>query len=374
MANHERLYFFDNLRACVIVLVIVLHGSITYMAYAPTWWYVLDPQNSAFFTWLVMLIDVPIMPILFFIAGYFALPALQKRGVKRFLQEKFVRLGIPWIFGVVFLAPLVTYLIYVSRHIPMGYLQFWATDFWGKMYQQSVYWFLGVLLLLFGVLCVVYNENSWLRTGQPIVGLPAPKMFAAFVGLMTISSLAMTLSYGPDDWAHIYLFAFQPVRLPLYFGYFFLGIYAQRHSWFTADGYRPELGPWAAGGLMSGLGYLALRWTNADTPATQLLLTMGTMGLLNIFCLSALMASAAFFQQKVNRSNRFWNSLAGNSYGIYYVHPLILYPLTYLMVSVSLELVFKAGGVMLVATALSWSVSALVLRKTPGLRQIFAGG
>jgi fucose 4-O-acetylase-like acetyltransferase len=89
MANSERLYFFDNLRAFVIVLVIVLHASITYMAYAPTWWYVLDPQNSTFFTWLVLLIDVPIMPILFFTAGYFALPSLQKRGIKRFLQEKF---------------------------------------------------------------------------------------------------------------------------------------------------------------------------------------------------------------------------------------------------------------------------------------------
>jgi glucan biosynthesis protein C len=50
MANSERLYFFDNLRAFVIVLVIVLHASITYMAYAPTWWYVLDPQNSYVFT------------------------------------------------------------------------------------------------------------------------------------------------------------------------------------------------------------------------------------------------------------------------------------------------------------------------------------
>jgi peptidoglycan/LPS O-acetylase OafA/YrhL len=83
---------------------------------------------------------------------------------------------------------------------------------------------------------------------------------------------------------------------------------------------------------MSGLGYLALRWTNADTPATQLLLTISTIALLNIFCLFALMAGAAVFQQKVNRPTRFWQSLSANSYGIYYIHPLILYPLTYLMV------------------------------------------
>ena len=87
MKNSNRLYFFDNLRACVIVLVIVLHASITYMTYAPQWWYVLDPDNSDVFAMLVLLIDVPLMPILFFLAGYFTLPSLQKRGVNLFLKE-----------------------------------------------------------------------------------------------------------------------------------------------------------------------------------------------------------------------------------------------------------------------------------------------
>jgi len=37
MQTPSRLYFLDNLRAFVIILVVVLHGSMTYMAYAPTW-------------------------------------------------------------------------------------------------------------------------------------------------------------------------------------------------------------------------------------------------------------------------------------------------------------------------------------------------
>ena len=80
MDQSNRIYFLDNLRAFVILLVVVLHGAMTYMAYAPPWWYVLDPDNSLFFTILVLLIDVPIMLIMFFVAGYFALPSLIKRG------------------------------------------------------------------------------------------------------------------------------------------------------------------------------------------------------------------------------------------------------------------------------------------------------
>ena len=104
---------------------------------------------------LVLVVDVPNMPALFFVAGFFALPSLQRRGLDGFVREKLVRLAIPWIFAVIFLAPLVTYMIYVSRDNPMGYLEFWTTDFWGPMFQQSVYWFLGVLFALFLLLAWV---------------------------------------------------------------------------------------------------------------------------------------------------------------------------------------------------------------------------
>ena len=69
MTTSNRMLFLDNLRGFVVLLVIVLHGSMSYMAYAPTWWSVLDRQNRRSFTMLVLAIDVPIMPILLFIAG-----------------------------------------------------------------------------------------------------------------------------------------------------------------------------------------------------------------------------------------------------------------------------------------------------------------
>ena len=95
MQTPNRLYFLDNLRAFVIILVVVLHGSMTYMAYAPTGATRIDPNSSVIFTQLVLVLDVPIMPILFFLAGYFALRLLQKRGSKLFLKDKFIRIGIP---------------------------------------------------------------------------------------------------------------------------------------------------------------------------------------------------------------------------------------------------------------------------------------
>lgn len=368
MTTSNRLYFFDNLRALVIVLVIVLHASITYMTYAPSWWYVLDPDNSDVFAMLVLLIDVPLMPILFFIAGYFALPTLQRRGVKLFLKEKFIRIGIPWIFGALFLAPLITYMIYFSRHIPLGFPQFWATDFWGKMYQQSVYWFLGILMFLFIGLGFVFSQSDRLRASSRRVSIPSRQPFVVFAAIMALAFLAINLFFHIDNWSHIYLLVFQPVRVPLYIGYFILGLYAERHSWFMKDGFNPELGPWAATCFLTGLGYLACRWTSA---APNMLLMIITAILFNVFCLSSLVAGIIFFRQKVNSAGAVWQSLAANSYGIYYVHPLILYPLAYLFVGISLPLIAKASALILVTIWLSWAVSALLLRRLPVVRAMF---
>jgi glucans biosynthesis protein C len=145
-------------------------------------------------------------------------------------------------------------------------------------------------------------------------------------------------------------------------------LYAERHSWFMPDGFHPELGPWAATCFLAGLGYLFCRWTSAPPNVFLMLITAI---LFNVFCLSALVAGILFFRQKVNSAGGVWQSLAANSYGIYYVHPLILYPLAYVFVGISLPLIVKAPALIVLAIVLSWAVSALLLKKLPVLRAMF---
>lgn len=375
MNSPSRIYFLDNLRAFVILLVVVLHGSMTYMTYAPSWWYVLDPQNSLFFTLLVLLIDIPIMLIMFFIAGYFALPSLSKRGPTEFIKDKFVRVGLPWLMGALFLAPPTAYLIYYTRAVPITFFQFWATEFWGEGYQQSVYWFLGVLFLFFLMLSLVYRLSDRLRSSKRQVAMPSWKLFTGFWAVMTLAMLLMNQIFPEaDTWFRDwYVLVFQPLRVPLYIGYFGLGLYAHLHGWFTKEGYRPRLTPWATLASLSGLLYLGYRlFVMPVVPQPALLIQAGYAILFNAFCLSGFLAGAALFQQKVNRASPFWSSLALSSYGIYFIHPLILYPLAYLFVPISLPLLLKAPLVITLGLLLSWVVSALILTKTPLLQRAFA--
>lgn len=374
MNSSNRLYFLDNLRAFVVLLVVVLHGSMSYMAYAPSWWYVLDPQNSLFFTLLVLLIDIPIMLIMFFVAGYFAWPLLTKRGSKAFIKDKFVRIGVPWLVGVFLLAPPTVYLIYYTRGAPITFLQFWATKFWGEAYQQSVYWFLGILLFFFLLLSLLDAISGQLQSARRQIVQPSWKLFVGFGGLMTLSMLLMNQLFPEvDTWfTHWYILVFQPLRVPLYIGYFVLGLYAYLHGWFTEAGYRPRLGLWGGLAILSGLLYLAYRmFIMPAVPQPTLLIQAGYAILFNTVCLSAFLAGAALFQQKVNYPGRVWRSLARCSYGIYFIHPLIVYPLAYLFVPVALPLLLKAPLVIVSGFLLSWAVSALVLTRTPLLRRAF---
>jgi peptidoglycan/LPS O-acetylase OafA/YrhL len=370
LSERPRLFFLDNLRAVAIVLVIVLHASITYMVYPPTWWYVLDPNQSIVFTWLVLLIDVPIMPALFFVAGYFALPSLQRRGPGGFIREKVVRLAVPWVLGVVFLAPLETYMAYVSRGTAMGYLQFWTTDFWGPwVYQQSVYWFLGVLFAEFVLLAWVREASPRLRASVPRVEQPRQRVFVMFIALTAAGSILVSPFFGLDDWKPIWLlFVVQPARIAFYVGFFVLGIYAERRGWFKCTGFRPDLGPWGWGCVLTGIAYLGFRMsgTMATVPEKAV-----ESVLFSAYCLTAVIAGVALFQRSIDSAGRAWRTLAANSFGIYYIHPLILYPLAYLLVGLSTPSLVKATILIVVTLVASLAVSAVVLKRLPGLRKAF---
>jgi len=368
VAARQRLYFLDNLRAAVIVLVIVLHASITYMVYAPQWWYVVDPDQSLFFTMLVLLIDVPLMPALFFTAGYFALPSLERRGLGGFVREKVVRVAAPWILGVIFLAPLETYMAYVSRHVDVGYLQFWTHDFWGPMYQQSVYWYLGVLFAAFLLLAWVYAASPRLQASTPRITQPRTRILVGFVAVTAAGSMLVSPAWGLDDWQPLTLLVVQPARIAFYVGYFALGVYAERRGWFRPGGFRPALGPWGWASVLASLVYLTFRMSGTPTAVPERALAAI---LFSAFCFAALLAGVALFQRVADSAAPAWRTLAGNSYGIYYVHPLILYPLAYVLVDVSAPAGVKATLLIVVTLGASLAVSALVLKRVPGLRRMF---
>jgi hypothetical protein len=62
----------------MIIFVIVLHAAASYAI--TEWWYVYDPKaHKIIFAFIMSFIDTFAMPTFFFIAGYFALPNIEKK-------------------------------------------------------------------------------------------------------------------------------------------------------------------------------------------------------------------------------------------------------------------------------------------------------
>jgi fucose 4-O-acetylase-like acetyltransferase len=122
--SQNRLVFLDNLRYFMVLLVVILHVSISY-ANVP-WWYVIDANKHSFFGSLINLLDSFLMPVLFFISGYFALTSQRRRTMGAFMIAKLKRLGNPLFFGLFLLVPVMPYMYHYTRAItPLSFWEFW---------------------------------------------------------------------------------------------------------------------------------------------------------------------------------------------------------------------------------------------------------
>jgi len=360
----ERLYFIDNLRAFVIFLVILLHTSMSYMVYAPQWWYVLDDQRKIFFDFVVLLNDVFIMPIMFFAAGYFALPALIRKGSAHFWHSKLRRIVVPWVFGVLFLAPLIAYMILFSRtDNPPNYISFWFGDFWGAYFQHAIYWFLGVLTMFYLLLDLAYRIKPNFFQAFDVAENPSPLMFPLFLLLTTGAFCLGHLNFHADAWVNLkYLFVIQPTRIGIYILYFMLGIYSWQRHWFTSSGYRPKLRLWSILAIVNGVIFIFYRF--AFTNSTDALIKVGLGFFHAFFCMAISFTLLALFQRYVDSNAYFWQRLAANSYGIYYIHILILLPSVYLIRLFDISIWLKFGLAFTITIVIAFTFLEYALNNT----------
>lgn len=364
----KRMYFFDNLRAFVILLVIVFHAAIGYMSPPPEWWYVIDTQKHPIFNVFVMNTDVVMMPILFFIAGYFALPALEKKGALIFWQEKNSRIVIPWIAGVLFLAPAITYMIWYSRtNMPPEYFSYLTNIFFSAAtFNHAHYWFLGDLLWFFVLLTAAYRINPLLFQRKTVPIVPRAGFFLLF-GLVTGTTFFLAnLFFQADVWfSKLVVISFQPTRLLLYLGYFALGAYGWRNLWFTRSGYNPSLRYWLSAALCMLLIFTTYRILVGNTE--QIILKTGHALVHSFFCLAVVFAAIGLFHKYCNSNAYVWRRLSANSYRIYYIHQLILLPIAYMVQNIVLNLWIKYLLVSIIAVILCFLVSEYMIGRIFGI-------
>lgn len=163
-----REHHWDSLRAFLMLLGIPYHAAMVY--HSRILWDMQSPDKSELLTFVSGVLVSFRMPAFFMVAGYFAAMMLEKRPAAEWLQGRLIRLGIPFLTGLVLLAPLQVALIDLNSAmtgaVPMGAaLHVAARDVAHPGFSWIMHlWFLPALLI-YSLLLVI--GRSWLR-GQTL--------------------------------------------------------------------------------------------------------------------------------------------------------------------------------------------------------------
>lgn len=398
--NTNRLAFLDNLRTLMVLLVLIFHSGASYSS-AVDFWPFHEENPSKIIDLFMLLLDMFMMSILFFIAGYFALPSLQKRGVWYFLKGKLKRLGLPWLIVTILLLPMLDYLHYRSNSVNSGllfrgYAEHWVLSIkriaefnigWMNMstyldmtehFYQRYMWYISLLILFFVVFTLLH------AAGKKLIGMteqsiddesPSNKSVflpLALIGFLTILLFALAKFFLYSDFLDKGWFSlgniiqFQCGKLIIYACYFGLGIYAYSRKWFT-DG--NDFGrPWGWGlscFLLFGINlFVLMKLNKAETGSVGLQLAF--VVLYPLWTLSFLGLFISFAAKHWNRSTPVKRDLAANSYNMYLVH--YIFPMTVpLLLSTWIggPVFVKFGIVALATMVLSYGVSRYIIKPFP---------
>ena len=219
------MYFFDAFRVLAMLCVIIYHAVASYSTVVP-YWDLHDPATDVSADIIRILFDVFMMPIFFFIAGYFGIKSLQKHGDRKFLKSKFRRLMLYWIFIVLIIIPFAVWRgnDYYSVRFD-NYWHFWifylfsfgiitlgpigTTSIPGTIYPLH-FWYISLLFYFFIGLYLVYmvKEKFFKSSSNPGLseqpsGKSIAKVLLLFGIITSIGYFVMLLLVADIYWLTI---------------------------------------------------------------------------------------------------------------------------------------------------------------------------
>jgi len=338
----NRIHWMDNLRTIIIFLVVLYHTAGVYSLTFQSFWLVADPAYSDVVGIFSVVLDVTVMPTIFFISGYLIPMSLRDKSGWAFLKSRFKRLMIPWVVAVLTLMPLYKVIFLYSRGLPQ---ERWTTYFHfssGNITSQNWLWFLPVLFS-FDILYVLLSKTN--------IRIPNISLKTAVIGTLVVGflySVGIGMAVGFRHWTKTPLIDFETEKLLPYFLLFLLGALCFRNKVFEVKPKKQTmyivassiawipitvhifsrvfwvLGMGTLGGIVSPFVDRLIWWLGFD---------------LSALCMVYLMVQS--FWRYLDRTGWVWNELNRNSYGVYVIHVIVVGVIALPLLNVTLPAMVK---------------------------------
>lgn len=170
--NTERRYDIDWIRVIAIGLLLIYHTAIGFQPWGVLIGFITnkEPLESL---WLPMtMINVWRIPILFYVSGMGLFLAMRNRNWKQLFTERFLRIGVPLIFGSLLIVPLHWFLLQYNYRKGLTY-----TTGMGHL------WFLGNILVYVVIIAPIFlllrntKDNSTVGFIEKFFGNPVSLIF-----------------------------------------------------------------------------------------------------------------------------------------------------------------------------------------------------
>ncbi|MDN4608172.1 acyltransferase family protein [Sporosarcina highlanderae] len=380
----DHLYFIDNIKIALIMLVVAHHAG---QAYGPGgWWYFLDDKSI---NWLGIFFFVNasfFMSMFFFLSAYFLPQSIAKKGPKRFLKERLIRIGIPLLFGFLVMIPILMYLYYINfrDYEPISFPSYYVNIFFGLGSEPTNWsgpswpdmqfghlWFLEHLL----VYAVVFSVWTYFTSKKPTKKLDGNIKVYQILSLLLIVSLVtfITRIWFPIDHWSAFLGVIQTefAHVPQYVSFFFLGIMAFQRKWFLTMSARVGYIYLSIGGLLVAILYFGGNSLGPFLLKGGLYFGSFTRSLIEtLLCITLVIGLLVLFREKVNGTNRWTKMLANNVFVVYFIHVLVVVFLQYALNNLPISVWAKFLATVFLGIILSFLLAIFVWRKIPYLKQM----
>jgi len=318
--DKNRIYFLDNLRTFIIFLVVWFHAGWVYESSGVlSWaWIVNDPSKNNVAGLLNLILDIFMMPVMFFISGYFSPLSLKRKTGRSFLISRFRRLMVPWILAVLILLPLYKVIYLYSRDLPQQGLWSYFHFNGGSLINQGWLWFLPVLFLFDMFYLVLSKINLPVRN----IGLKTAVPTVFLIGFAY--SFVMSW-YGLYGWTKTILLDFQNERILIYLMAFLVGTLCCKLDIFDRKPAGKKLYYLLCGTIWIPMNVYILFLLNMIFKPGQYIISGATdiaitwLGL-HLSLLGMMYIVINTFRYFINQGGKFMTWLNKCSFGVYIVH------------------------------------------------------
>ena len=367
-STKERLFYIDNLRLLVIVLVVSIHLAVTVSNFG-SWYYVygthLDTLSTVWFAWYQSFTQGYFLGLLFMISGYFVAGSYDRKGFGGFVGDRFKRLIIPTLIFMIAIDPFIGYIELGNKLTSFNLINFLSAT--GPM------WFAAALFgfcLIYGLIRLI-SRRSASASDSKRLDLTCGMVVSL---IMIVAVFAFLIRIVQPIGTSI--LNFQLCYFSTYIVLFIVGIIAYRNNWFAKISYRTGK-RWIIGSI--GLGFLvwfvlaAVATATGTTAAVDGGLTWQSAAYSVWESSVAVLVSfglVAVFREKFNRQSKLVKKLSDNSFAVYMFHPIIIIPVSILLSSLVLYPVAKWLLLFVICIPLCFAATYFVFRRIPLLKKV----